>query len=357
MKELQVSASKKYNVKIDSGILSGLGQEAALVTSGRVAAVISDDTVLNLYGARAIASLNRSGFQVCSFSFPHGEASKNGTTYLALLNFLAEHHLSRSDLIVALGGGVTGDLAGFAAATYLRGIAYIQIPTTLLAMVDSSVGGKTAIDLPAGKNLAGAFYQPSLVLCDLSLLDTLPSAVFLAGSAEVIKYAVLADPEFFSRLLSTPIQAQTEEVVARCVAIKSQIVMHDEFDKGRRQLLNLGHTIGHGVELASHYQITHGLAVSIGMAMIARAAQAFGFCSAETTQRILDILHQYHLPTGTTLPKEALLSGMCNDKKRLDDRITLVVPREIGTCVLHSISMKELPSWLEAGWKEDRSWI
>lgn len=357
MKEIQVSASKKYNIKIDSGILSNLGQEAALVTSGRLAAVISDDTVFDLYGTKAMESLKRSGFHVCSFTFPHGESSKNGSTYLTLLNFLAEHHLSRSDLIIALGGGVTGDLAGFAAATYLRGIAYLQIPTTLLAMVDSSVGGKTAIDLPAGKNLAGAFYQPSLVLCDLSLLDTLPSAVFLDGSAEVIKYAVLADQEFFFRLLSSPIQTQTEDVVARCVSIKSQIVMQDEFDKGNRQLLNLGHTIGHGVELASHYQITHGLAVSIGMAIIARAAQAFGFCSAGTTQKILDILHQYHLPTGTTLPKEALLSAMCNDKKRLDDRITLVLPREIGTCALHCISMKELPSWLEAGWKEGNSWI
>ncbi len=356
MKEIQVSASKKYNIKIDSGILSNLGQEAAQVTSGRLAAVISDDTVFHLYGNMAIESLKQAGFRVCFFSFPHGESSKNGTTYLSLLNFLAEHHLSRSDLIVALGGGVTGDLAGFAAATYLRGIAYIQIPTTLLAMVDSSVGGKTAIDLPAGKNLAGAFYQPSLVLCDLSLLDTLPPGVFSDGSAEVIKYAILADKEFFSRILSSPIQEQSEDVVARCVTIKSQIVMQDEFDRGNRQLLNLGHTIGHSIELASHYQITHGLAVSIGMGIIARAACVFGFCSSGTVREILDILKQYNLPVNTVLPKEALLEAALNDKKRLADRMTLVVPTSIGSCILHSISVAELSSWLEAGLKEDGPW-
>lgn len=356
MKEIQVCASKEYRIKIDFGILSNLGQEATLVTSGRLAAVVSDDTVSALYGDMAAASLTQAGFEVCTFSFPHGESSKNGTTYFTLLNFLAEHHLSRSDLIVALGGGVTGDLAGFAAATYLRGIPYIQVPTTLLAMVDSSVGGKTAIDLPAGKNLAGAFYQPSLVLCDLSLLDTLPPSVFLDGSAEVIKYAILDDKEFFFRILSSPIQNQLKDVVARCVTIKSRIVAQDEFDRGNRQLLNLGHTIGHSVELASGYQITHGLAVSIGMAVIARAACTLGFCSPETARTILGILKQYNLPIHTQLPKEALLAAAHNDKKRLASHMTLVVPTDIGSCLLHRIAVDELPSWLEAGLKEEGLW-
>ena len=187
MKTITVKASRNYDVLIGNGLLASLGEHAARLTKAKKAAIISDSNVWPLYGHIAVESLNNSGFDVLHYTFPAGESSKNGSTYLSILNFLAENHVTRTDCLIALGGGVVGDMTGFVAATYLRGIAYIQVPTTLLAAVDSSVGGKTAIDLPAGKNLAGAFCQPSMVLCDTDTLNTLPPEIFLDGCAEVIK--------------------------------------------------------------------------------------------------------------------------------------------------------------------------
>ena len=250
MNTVHISASRGYDVLIGHGLLPSLGERAAKVCKGRTACIVSDDTVAALYEKTARTSLEQAGFTVFTYVFPHGEQSKCGETFLKLLSFLAANHLTRSDLLVALGGGVTGDLTGFTAACYLRGIACIQVPTSLLAMVDSSVGGKTAIDLPEGKNLCGAFYQPNLVLCDIDTLNTLPDDIFRDGCAEVIKYGVLGSEALFSHLHG---ELDLMAVVTQCVDMKRAIVEDDEFDTGTRQLLNLGHTLGHAIEAGANF--------------------------------------------------------------------------------------------------------
>jgi len=348
MKTVHISASRGYDVQIGAGLLQTLGEQAKNLLKGRRICVVSDDSVADLYLRQAETSLKQAGFDVISYVFPHGEASKSGENFLKLMDFLAENRLTRADGLVALGGGVTGDLTGFAASCYLRGVAYIQVPTTLLAMVDSSVGGKTAIDLPAGKNLCGAFWQPVLVLCDTALLATLPEQIFTDGCAEVIKYAVLGDPALFERL-KTGIRDKLDDVVATCVDAKRSVVEEDEFDTGRRQLLNLGHTLGHAVEANSNFQISHGQAVAIGMAMITKAAVNHGLCTEETRDEIISLLRQYGLPTETDQTAESIYETALGDKKRRSHTITLIVPREVGLCDLHPISVDELPEWIDIG--------
>ena len=260
-----------------------------------------------------------------------------------MLNFLAENQITRSDCIIALGGGVVGDLTGFAAATYLRGIQYVQVPTSLLAMVDSSVGGKTAIDLGAGKNLAGAFHQPSLVLCDTDTLNTLPEEIFIDGCAEVIKYGILYDVDLFSHLEEKGLGFDRESVIRRCVELKRNVVMEDEFDTGARMKLNLGHTIGHGVEAVSNYAISHGKAVAIGMAIISRAVR----CA--DSGRIEAILKQFRLPTTTEYCAADLFSHALSDKKRTGGTVNLIVPRAIGDCAIVPTPVDNLKSLIEAG--------
>ena len=349
MTTVSVRASRSYEVKVSRGLLDTLGAEAAALLKGRTAAIVSDSNVAPLYLDKTKASLEQAGFRVCSFVLPAGEASKNGQTYLELLEFLAEHQITRSDGLVALGGGVVGDLTGFAAATFLRGVNFIQIPTTLLAAVDASVGGKTAIDLKNGKNLAGAFYQPRLVLCDLNTLDTLPAEIFADGCAEVIKYGMIGDPDLLDLLETTDFQKDPEEIVARCVAQKRDLVEQDEFDTGVRQLLNLGHTIGHGIEACSGYQLSHGKAVAIGMTLITRAAVAFGLCPAETLPRLQSLLKKYHLPDATDYEAQALYEKALSDKKRTGSTIRLVVPTAWGKSQLHQVAVPDLLQWIEKG--------
>ena len=259
------------------------------------------------------------------------------------MNFLAENKVTRTDLIVALGGGVVGDLAGFAAATYLRGIRFIQIPTTLLAAVDSSVGGKTAIDLPAGKNLMGAFSQPSLVLCDTNTLQSLPDEIFKDGCAEVIKYGILYDPELFAHLERYGLAFDLQKVITRCIELKRNVVMEDEFDTGNRMKLNLGHTIGHGVEAKSNFSLSHGKSVAIGIAIVSRASR----CS--DTDRILNVLDQFGLPTGTAYSSEEIYTYTLSDKKRSGNTINLIIPEKIGQCRIVPTSVDSLKSFIEAG--------
>ena len=349
MKTVTVNTAKAYDVVIGSHILSSLGCRVAQICAGKNVAVISDTTVWSLYGEQVIQSLEAAGLSVCSFVFPAGEESKNGKTYLEILNFLAQHRLTRSDCIIALGGGVVGDIAGFAAATYLRGIPYIQVPTTLLAAVDSSVGGKTAIDLPAGKNLAGAFCQPKLVLCYTDTLSTLPEDIFRDGCAEVIKYAVLFDPELFSHLSNHGINFDREEVIARCVQWKAHVVEIDELDRGERMKLNLGHTIGHGIEVLSDFALSHGKAVAIGLAMICRAGCALGYCDRITRDSTLALLNQFQLPTTTSSPCADIYHAALSDKKRAGDTIHLIVPQQIGKCNIHPIDVPQLKFFIEAG--------
>ncbi len=343
MKTVTVSASKTYDIHIGSGLLPKLGTYAAALGKAKTVCIISDSTVFPLYGKAARDSLEAAGFSVVSYVFPAGEESKNGLTFLDALNFLAQNKLTRSDLIVALGGGVVGDLAGFTAASYLRGIRFIQVPTTLLAAVDSSVGGKTAIDLPAGKNLAGAFCQPSLVLCDTDTLLSLPPDTFRDGCAEVIKYGILYDPTLFAHLEEMGLGFDREAVITRCVELKRDVVMEDEFDTGARMKLNLGHTIGHGVEAKSHFGLSHGKAVAIGMAIVSRAVQC------PDTGRILALLDRFGLPTGTGYSAEDLYTYTLSDKKRSGGTVSLIVPRCIGQCEIVPTPVENLKSFIEAG--------
>lgn len=349
MTTVTINASRNYDIKIAPGLLSTLGQEAAALGKVKSICIVSETTVFPLHGDTAKASLENAGFRVVSFVFPAGEASKNGNTYLSLLNFLAENHLTRSDLIVALGGGVVGDLAGFAAATYQRGIRFIQVPTTLLSAVDSSVGGKTAIDLPTGKNMAGAFYQPSLVLCDTDTLNTLPRDIFLDGCAEVIKYGVIYDRDFFDYLRDAGPGFDRERVIRRCVELKRDVVMEDEFDTGARMKLNLGHTIGHSVEANSQFTLSHGKSVAIGLAIIARAAAAFGKLSDADAKEIVSTLSAYSLPTATEYSAAILAATALSDKKRSAGTIPLIVPTTIGHCEILPTAVEQLTAWIEAG--------
>lgn len=349
MNIVKVNASTEYDVKIGSGLLSSLGTEVAALTKVGIAAIVSDSNVWPLYGNSAAKSLENAGFTVISYVFPAGEGSKCGSTYLELLNYLAEKHVTRSDCLIALGGGVVGDLTGFAAATYLRGIAFVQVPTTLLAAVDSSVGGKTAIDLDQGKNLVGAFYQPKLVLCDTDTLNTLPVDIFRDGCAEVIKYGVLYDAPLFAHLQSNGLAFDREGVITRCVELKRDVVTEDEFDTGNRMKLNLGHTIGHGVEAGSHYRISHGKAVAIGIAIVSRSAADCGMCAKETADAIIKVLEQFQLPTRTDFGSDVLFVAALSDKKRSGGTVNLIVPKAIGDCDIVPTPVDELKSFIQKG--------
>lgn len=343
MNTVTVSASKTYDILIGSGLMNQLGEQVKKLGKAQKVCVVSESTVFPLYGKAVTDSLENAGFSVVSFVFPAGEESKNGSVFLELLNFLAQNRLTRSDIIIALGGGVTGDLAGFAAASYLRGIRFVQVPTTLLAAVDSSVGGKTAIDLPAGKNLAGAFCQPSLVLCDTDTLNTLPDDIFRDGCAEVIKYGILYDPILFAHLEAKGLDFDREAVITRCVELKRDVIMEDEFDTGARMKLNLGHTIGHGVEAKSNFTLSHGKSVAIGMAIVARAS------NCPDTARILSILRQFGLPTTTDDSAEDIFTYALSDKKRSGDTVKLILPNAIGDCSIVPTPVEQLKSFIQAG--------
>ena len=342
MRTILVKASRNYEVRIGSGLLATLGKN--IPARAKKVCIVSETNVWPLHGDAAVKSIEDAGFEVTSFVFPAGEESKCGATYLELVNFLAESRLTRTDCLVALGGGVVGDLTGFAAATFLRGIPFIQVPTTLLAAVDSSVGGKTAIDLPAGKNLCGAFYQPSLVLCDTDTLKTLPEDIFRDGCAEVIKYGVLYDPALFATLQAQGLDFDREAVITRCVELKRDVVAEDEFDTGARMKLNLGHTIGHGVEALSHFQLSHGKSVAIGMAIVARSA-----CDPATRDAILNILSRFGLPVDTAFTAEELYTCALSDKKRAGGTVNLIIPRTIGDCAIVPTPVADVRAFIEKG--------
>ncbi|MBE7024695.1 MAG: 3-dehydroquinate synthase [Ruminococcaceae bacterium] len=349
MKKIHVAAEKPYDVLLEAGSFGAAGKYIQPYCKNGYAAIVTDDTVDGFYGGMLEEALSREGIRTVKFVIPHGESSKNAETYVTLLEFLAENRLTRQDLMIALGGGVVGDLAGFAAATFLRGIPYMQIPTTLLAMVDSSVGGKTAIDLRAGKNLAGAFYQPAAVICDPDLLHTLPEAYQADGVAEVIKYGVLGSASLFTHLQEKGTAFDRTAVIGECIAMKSDIVQRDERDIGVRQLLNFGHTIGHAIEKNSRYAVSHGRAVAIGMVLMAKSAARAGLCGEEVATEIAEVCRIFGLPTATEYTAESLYDAMLSDKKRTGDTVTLVVPETIGKCRLHPISVPGLLPFLKQG--------
>ena len=342
MRSVTVKTSATYEVLIGSGLLQKAGEAVKKVISPCKAAIVTDSTVVHLYEETVRQSLTEAGFSVCTFVFPAGEASKNIHTLSHLLEFLAKEEMTRTDLIVALGGGVTGDLAGFGAAVYLRGIPFVQIPTTFLAAIDSSVGGKTAVDLEAGKNLAGAFYQPKLVLCDTDVLQTLPEVVFADGIAEALKYGVLGDAVLFEKIAGGDFRQDLEEIIETCVSMKRDVVEEDEFDTGKRQLLNLGHTFGHAIEQKSHFQMTHGHAVAIGMHLIAKAAEAKGIAEKGTAAAIAKALEQNQLPKETEFSPAEVAEGTLRDKKRRGGTISFVFPKKIGACEIVKIPVEEV---------------
>ncbi len=348
MTTVRVNASSSYDIIIGKGLLSSLGKQIKSTVGSCRPCIVTDDKVDALYSSAVEQSLVSEGFSCEKFVIPNGEASKNTSNLIALLEFLAKKRFTRKDCIVALGGGVVGDLAGFAAGVYLRGIRFIQVPTTLLAAVDSSVGGKTAVDLVAGKNLAGVFHQPSLVLCDVNTLDTLEDAIFADGCAEVIKYAIINDRPMFNRL-KNGIKSNIEQVIAECVTHKAEIVAEDEFDRGLRQLLNLGHTVGHAIELCSSLTISHGSAVAIGTVVVARMAVELGFCTPCELDEIIALFKAQGLPTECPFSAEELAKVATADKKRSGDTINLIVPYGIGSCKPLTIPVNDLCTYIKKG--------
>ena len=349
MRKITVPASKPYSVFIGSGLLCNVGDYVAGICNAEKVAIISDSNVWPIYGETITQSLQSGCQQIYHYVFPAGEQSKSIETYIAILNFMAQNHITRSDLVIALGGGVTGDIAGFVAATYLRGISYIQIPTSLLAMVDSSVGGKTAIDLPTGKNLVGAFYQPALVLCDIDVLHTLPTEIFRDGCAEIIKYSILYDAYLFAHLTANGLEFDRETVIARCVELKCSVVAEDEFDTGARQKLNLGHTFGHAIESLSNFSLSHGKSVAIGISIVARTSCKYRLCSQETVEQILRVLETFGLPSSTVFTSNEIFRASLTDKKRFGTNVNLIVPRQIGVCDIWKTPVDQLESFIEAG--------
>lgn len=341
MKKVTVHASNTYDVLIQPGILPQVGQLAAEVLPKGKAAIITDDTVASLYLNTVEKSLTESGFAICTMIFPHGEDSKSHENLMAIYNFLIENEVTRSDFIVALGGGVVGDIAGYAAATYLRGIPFLQIPTTFLAAIDSSVGGKTAVNIPAGKNLIGAFHQPSLVVCDTDTFRTLPPEVFADGSAEMVKYGLILDEKLFSFLETGDIHSCIDDIVCRCVELKKQVVEQDEKDSGIRMILNFGHTLGHAIEKVTNHQVTHGHAVAIGMILVEQLGAKLGICPPELAGRIQKCLVRYSLPTGFQGELATLAEACLHDKKRAGDCIRLIFVSEPGKAIVKPIPVEE----------------
>ena len=349
------ASSRSYDVIVGEGVLDEVGSlTRAACPNADATFVVSDTNVAPLYLSRTCAALEAAGLAAPSFVVPAGERNKRLGTFGAIVEAMAAAELTRDSVVIALGGGVVGDMAGFAAASYMRGIEVVQVPTTLLSMVDSSVGGKTAIDLDAGKNLVGAFLQPSLVVADVACLDTLEPDVFVDGMGEVVKHGVLADEALFDQLALAPLTQgaphdYTARVVARNVEIKRDVVNADERERGLRQTLNLGHTIGHAVEAASSFELGHGHCVAIGLCCVARAAERLGWASSGLAARVEACVAAQGLPTNTNLAHEDIMQFATHDKKRHGNTVNLVVPLAIGSCEVRKTTIEEFARVVELG--------
>ena len=336
MYTLTVNASESYDVIIGSGFLEDCGNLIRKVTKAEKALVVCGDTVEGIYADTVLQSLENAGFIASAFTYPHGEKSKTLDTFGRILKSLAVLEFSRADLVIALGGGVTGDMAGFAAASYMRGVDFVNIPTTLLAMVDSCVGGKCGVDMPQGKNMVGAFKQPKLVICDTDTLKTLPDEVCSEGWAEIIKYGVLGKSV---DIMSA--DCNIDKLIFDCLSVKKRYVEADEFDCGDRRFLNLGHTLAHAIEEYSGYTVSHGKAVAMGLAAMTKYDATI--CNA---------LKAHGLPVECPYPSKELCKLMISDKKRRGDSITLVVPNGIGNCRLEDVAFDKLESFIFGGCHE-----
>ena len=327
-----------YPIYIENNILERSGEYISRFFRGKKIMIISDDNVFPLYGSKLISSLT--SYECHSLVLPHGETTKSFQTLPRIYSELLKAKLTRSDLIIALGGGVIGDLAGFAASSYLRGVKLVQIPTSLLAQVDSSVGGKVAVDLPEGKNLVGAFFHPKMVLIDPMVLDTLPEHFISDGMGEVVKYGCIKDADLFRRLCSHSsfenLKPELPKVIARCVDIKRLVVEADQFDTGERMLLNFGHTLAHTIEQYYHYQReSHGEAVAIGMYQITKMAEEKGLTAPGCSEQIREALEIYSLPIFCGLPVSALTEAIALDKKNLNGSLNVVLLKDIGSSYVY----------------------
>ncbi len=349
MQTVKIPASREYNVYIEKGLIDKCGEIAREISKGRKAFIISDSNVAPLYMDRVKASLEGDGFQVSSFVVEAGESSKNPQNLIEAANLCIETGLTRSDLVVALGGGVITDLGGLLAAMYQRGVALLQIPTSLLSMTDSSVGGKTAVNLESGKNMFGVFYQPFAVICDPDVLKTLPACEFANGMAEVIKYALLRGDRVLEIIKGDNIEPLMDELIEECVKIKRDYVCEDEFDKGQRQFLNLGHTVGHAIERSSNLEIPHGSAVAMGMCIVARASEKLSFTDKDTVKLTEELVKKYDLPISCEISPKTLFENAMADKKREGENLTYVMIKRAGECFLHKETTDFMKNILSLG--------
>ena len=352
MMTVGVRASKEYNVEIGDGIVSKLGEMTKAVCPKAIKAlIVSETNVAALYLDAVKAQLEGAGLEVTAYVFEAGEKSKNINEIAGMWNKMAEAGFTRTDIVVGLGGGVTTDMAGFAAATFLRGIDVIQVPTSLLAMVDASVGGKTGIDIPMGKNQVGAFWQPSLVLEDTSFLKTLPDDVFTEGMGEVTKYAFIMDEKLLDLLEKQngnirDDAAVLENVIGMCVSDKAEIINEDETDNGRRQILNFGHTAGHVIERDSGFTKPHGICVAKGMGIFMDACVKAGTLSAEDAKRMKDLLAMYKLPVSDEITAEDIVKGAMNDKKKRGNTLSVILVNKIGKAEIKKMTAEEFLKFL-----------
>lgn len=349
---VRVHAGCGYDIYIGSGLLDAAGEYIAPRWKGKQAAIITDSTVEGLYLSRLLASLEKSGIFAKAYAFPAGEQSKNLSTLSDILEFMASIPLTRADFAIALGGGVTGDMTGFAAGCYMRGIPFVQIPTTYLAAVDSSVGGKTAVNLTSGKNLAGLFHQPDMVLCDTDCLMTLTESDYACGAAEALKMGMICNKALFSLFESGNARGNEQEIISLSVSAKANIVDQDEREIGVRKLLNLGHTYGHAIERLSHYEIPHGHAVAQGLAMAVRAACRMGDMKTETGKRIMEAMKKNGLPTKSAYSADDMAEAAMTDKKRAGASLSIIVPKNIGDCEIRNIPAADFISYIRLGTEE-----
>lgn len=350
MTRIHINASTPYDVVIEAGTLQRIADFIKPLKPICRVIIVSDSNVAPHYLASVKTSMINAGYHVCDYVFPAGESSKNAHQLIDLVEYMADQSLTRKDLLIALGGGVVGDMAGFAAATYLRGIDYVQVPTSLLAAVDSSVGGKTAVNLEAGKNLWGAFKQPILVLCDTDTLHTLPDMEWINGCGEIIKYGFLDVPGLLTQLETKPLitnRDSVNSVIARCVQAKTDIVEQDERESGVRAFLNLGHTFGHGIEKASHFEVHHGYAVAIGLVLMAQGAVKHGELDKESLEKLKTLIKAHNLPTTTTITNAEILAAAKHDKKSEGATIKIVVPTSYGHSKLKVVTHEELATYLD----------
>ncbi len=342
MKTLRVNLEEKsYDIIIGKNIIQEAGSYVKKVFQGSKICIITDDNVNKIWGDKVKESLEAAGFTVSVFQFNHGESNKNITTVLDAYSFLLNFKITRSDLVIGLGGGVVGDLAGFVASTFLRGVSFVQIPTTLLSQVDSSVGGKVGIDLPEGKNLVGSFYQPKLVLIDTNTLDTLSEKFFNDGLGEVIKYGLIRDEKLFQQLKNYEnkkyLKDDMEYIVYTCCNIKRQVVENDEHDTGERMILNFGHTLGHAIEKVYGFDLfSHGVAVGIGMYLITKISENLGLTEKNTSEEIKNMLVKYELPYNIDIKnKKEIIETITLDKKNIEGNLNVILIENVGKSFIH----------------------